>query len=182
MDDRLQGPTSRREALKLAGGLAAGGAAAMMAGGSAPGLDAVLAAPKGTATSFRIEFDGVAVPAVQSIDEFETESEVVMYIDGNESVEHFRPGNHKPGKMTVTTDWSNTSEFFSWRKTVLDGKVDRKSVSIVFLNDAGAEMGRINLYECWPSKWTGPALNARNSGHATEALEIVWETMELKAS
>ena len=38
----------------------------------------------------------------------------------------------------------------------------------------------MNFYHCWPSKWVGPALNARNSAHATEKLEIVFETMEMK--
>jgi phage tail-like protein len=48
------------------------------------------------------------------------------------------------------------------------------------LNDAGEEAMRYNLYETWPVKYHGPALNARNSAHATEALEIAFETFEMK--
>jgi phage tail-like protein len=50
----------------------------------------------------------------------------------------------------------------------------------VLLNDAGEEAMRYNLFECWPKKYHGPSLNARNSAHATEALEIAFETMEMK--
>lgn len=53
-------------------------------------------------------------------------------------------------------------------------------MSVIFHNDAGEESLRYNFYECWPCRWKGPALNARNSGHATERLEISWETMEFK--
>jgi phage tail-like protein len=118
---------------------------------------------------------------VHTIDGLESESDVVEYKDGEDGVSHTRPGNHKPGKMTCSKDWSNTSEWYKWRKAVLDGKVDRRSISVIFHNDAGEEAGRMNFYNCWPSKWNGPSLNARSSGHAGEKLEISWETMELKA-
>ena len=131
---------------------------------------------------FSFEIDGVLVAGVHTIDGLESESDVVDYKDGEDGVSHTRPGNHKPGKMTVSKDWSNTSEWYKWRKAVLDGKVDRRSISVIFHNDAGEEAGRMNFYNCWPSKWTGPALNARSSGHASEKIEISWETMELKAS
>src|SRR5438132_13569644 len=131
---------------------------------------------------FSLEIDGVMVAGVNTVDGFETESDIVEYKDGEDGVMHTRPGNCKPGKITITKDWSNTSEWYKWRKTVLDGKVERKSVSIIFHNDAGEEAGRINLFSCWCTKWTGPSLNARNSGHATEKIEVSWETMELKAA
>jgi phage tail-like protein len=130
---------------------------------------------------FSFEIDGVIVAGVHTIDGLESESDVVEYKDGEDGVSHTRPGNHKPGKMTCAKDWSNTSEWYKWRKAVLDGKVDRRSISVIFHNDAGEEAGRMNFYNCWPSKWNGPALNARSSGHAGEKLEISWETMELKA-
>jgi phage tail-like protein len=129
---------------------------------------------------FSVEIDGVVVAGVHSIEGLKHEHEVIEYKDGEDGTMHTRPGNHKPGKMTVTKDWSNTSEWYNWRKTVLDGKTERKSISVIFHNDAGAESGRYNFYECWPSKWKGPSLNARNSGHATEKIELSWERMELK--
>lgn len=126
-----------------------------------------------------VAIDGTSVRGVNSIEGIETESEVVAYKDGDDSVVRTRPGNHKPGRISITKDWSNTSEFFQWRKAVLDGKVDRKSVSVIFHNDAGEESGRILFNRCWPSKWSGPALNARNSGHASEKLDLVCESIEI---
>lgn len=130
---------------------------------------------------FSFEIEGVIVAGVHTIDGLESETDVVEYKDGEDGTSHTRPGNHKPGKMTVTKDWSNTSEWYKWRKAVLTGKVDRREISVIFHNDAGEEAGRMNFGSCWPSKWLGPSLNARSSGHATEKLEISWETMDLKA-
>ena len=31
-----------------------------------------------------------------------------------------------------------------------------------------------------PRKWAGPVLSAKNSGHATEMIEIVFERLEMK--
>jgi phage tail-like protein len=129
---------------------------------------------------FSFEIDGVLVAGVHAVDGLESETEVVDYKDGEDGVMHTRPGNHKAGKMTVTKDWSNTGEWYKWRKAVLDGKVERKSVSVIFHNDAGEEAGRMNFYDAWPTKWVGPNLNAKSSGHALEKLEISWERMELK--
>ncbi|MEI6701765.1 MAG: phage tail protein, partial [Actinomycetota bacterium] len=91
------------------------------------------------------------------------------------------PGTPTVQSVVLTKDWSNTSEWYKWRKAVLDGKVDRRSMSVIFLNDAGKISARMNFYNCWPVKWSAPELNARSSGHASEKLEISWETMELKA-
>ena len=130
---------------------------------------------------FSYEIDGVLVAGVHSIEGIEHETDIVEYKDGEDGTTHTRPGNHKPGKMTVVKDWSNTSEWYKWRQQVVNGKVERKSMSVIFHNDAGEEVGRMNFFQAWPTKWVGPNLNARNSGHAIEKLEISWETMELKA-
>ena len=99
---------------------------------------------------FSFEIDGVTVGGIHSIEGFEQETDVVEYKDGEAAPIHTRPGNPKPGKMTITKDWSNTSEWLKWRKAVLDGKVDRRSISVIFHNDAGEEVGRIQALGCLP--------------------------------
>ena len=59
---------------------------------------------------FSLEIDGVMVAGVNTVEGFETESDVVEYKDGEDGVMHTRSGNCKPGKITISKDWSNTSE------------------------------------------------------------------------
>lgn len=131
---------------------------------------------------FTVEIDGVQVNGIQSVTDIKSEIEVVAYKDGEDGIIHTRPGNHKPGKMTITKDWSNNMDFYKWFQSTNSGSVQRKSISVIFHNDAGEEAGRMNFYNTWPTAWTLPDLNVRSSGHAGEKLEISWETMELKAS
>jgi len=132
------------------------------------------------AHKFTVEIDGVMVGGIHRVDGIEHEHEVVEYQDGDDMYTHLRPGRQKPGRITIEKDWSSTKEFFNWRQTVINGKVERKSCSIAFHNDAGEESMRINLFDCYPTKWKGPSLNARTSAHATETIEILFERMELK--
>jgi phage tail-like protein len=129
---------------------------------------------------FNVEIDGVTVGGVHRVDGLEHEHEVVEYQDGDDMITHFRPGRQKPGRVTIERDWSSTKEFFNWRQTVINGKVERKSVSIIFMNDAGEESMRVNLFDCYPTKWKGPSLNSKSSGHAAETIELMFERMELK--
>ena len=132
------------------------------------------------ASRFGVEIDGISINGVHTVEGLEHEHEVVEFHDGDNGTTQFRPGRQKPGKLKLIKDFSSTKEWFTWRKSVVDGKVDRKSVSIVIHNDAGEEAMRYNFYECFPSKYSGPSLNARNSAHATESIEVVWETFEMK--
>lgn len=130
---------------------------------------------------FSVEIAGVSVAGVHTQSDLNAlRAEAAAYKDPEDMTTRTRPGNHKPGKIVLTRDWSNTPEWYTWHKAVLDGKVDRRSVSIIFLNDAGSETGRMNFYNCWPSNYAAPAPNERNSAHAVESLELSYDSMEWK--
>ena len=167
------GTTSRRGLLRL-GGMAALGTAvagAMMGSGTAYGASDTrgVAVPKTTgdfqlASHFSVEIDGVVVAGVHTVD-IETESTIPN-----------DPTSPPINTLTVTKDWSNTSEWYKWRKTVLDGKVDRRTVTVIFRNAAGVETSRMNFFECWPTKWVGPSMNSLSSAHAQVRLVLSWNT------
>ena len=173
-----EGGTSRRDALKLGGLAAIGSVAASLASEGSAG--AVLRSAAISGHRFSLEIDGVLVAGVHSIDAMDSVSDVAFAtsVGGGVSAQ---PGAITDQSIRVGKDWSGTKEFIEWRKTVIDGKVDRKSISVIFQNDAGQEVARINLFNCWPSMYQGPALNAKSSGHATETITLVYETFELKA-
>src|SRR5260370_37449397 len=90
------------------------------------------------------------------------------------------PGRIVQGTITIERDFVATREFVDWRRTVIDGKTVRKSLSVVALAPDETESIRYNFFESWPKKYTGPSFNSRNSANATEALEIVYEHYEMK--
>ena len=179
MDNEVNGDATggatRRDLLKMSGLAAMGSATASAlvtsgsAGASLKTVPMVAASGSVPMNRFSFEIDGVIVAGVHTVD---IESDAANSLD---------PVSASTNTVVVSRDYSNTSEWFKWRKAVLDGKVDRRSVSVIILNVSGVEASRMNFFNCWPSKWVGPSLNAKNSGHAQEKLEISWETMELKA-
>ena len=56
-----------------------------------------------------------------------------------------------------------------------DGQVDRRSGSIVLLDDDRTEVLRWNFSDGWISKWVGPDLNAKGNEVAIETIEIAHE-------
>lgn len=119
---------------------------------------------------FRFELGNIPVGEVVSV----RGGEIVDYKDGESNPSRIR------GRIVILRDLSKSTDikseeqvFYKWRKAVLDGKVDRRSISVIFLNDRKEEV-RINLGNCLPVGYS------RSSAHASEKLEIVYETMELK--
>lgn len=127
--------------------------------------------------NFKVEIDGITRAGFQECSGLETSSEVGNYREGTDGLGVRKlPG--RPSSSPITLKWGITddTELWEWRKTVIQGKVERKNISIVVYDDANtAEVVRWNLRECWPSKWEGPGLNAQTSDVAIETLEIVHE-------
>jgi phage tail-like protein len=61
----------------------------------------------------------------------------------------------------------------------MKGKVERHTISITLLDDVGSPRITWNLYECWPTSWTGPTLNAGADEIAVEKLTLAYERIEL---
>lgn len=131
------------------------------------------------AFNFKVEVDGISVAAFSECSGLTSESDVIEYRDGNEENRVRKlPGLKKVSEITLQRGFTDNKELWDWRKTVMDGKTERKSVSIVLQNEAREDALSWNLYESFPSKWEGPGFNAKNSEVAIEKLTFVCETIE----
>ncbi len=77
--------------------------------------------------------------------------------------------------MTLKRGVAVGQDFFTWRKTVIDGTIDRRDISIILLDEQRTERVRYNLVSAWPCKWTGPELKGAANEIAIETLEICHE-------
>ncbi len=67
---------------------------------------------------------------------------------------------------------------FDWRRAVADGKRDRRTVTIHQLERAGGRtVNTWRLVRAWPCRWSGPALNALESGLAFEEIELAFDDL-----
>ena len=132
--------------------------------------------------NFLIEIDGVVKGGFSEASGLTTDTNVVEYREGQEQSLTTRklPGLMKYNNIVLKRGWTRDRSLWEWRRKVIEGKTQRASGAIVLLDEARNEALRWNYTEGWPSKWEGPALNAKTSEVAIETLEIAHEGLTLE--
>jgi phage tail-like protein len=132
------------------------------------------------AFNFLVEIDGIARAAFSEVSGLESETAVIEYRVGGElNTVRKLPGLTKYANIVLRRGVTRDAELWNWRKTVVDGNLDRRNGSITLLDDARNEVVRWNFRNGWISKWEGPALNAKANEVAIETIEIAHEGLEL---
>ena len=133
------------------------------------------------AFNFLVEIDGVTVAGFSECSGLSTESDVIEYRVGKEPATVRKlPGLDKYANIVLKRGYTTAKELWAWRKTVIDGKTQRKSGSIVLLDESRKEALRWNFREGWARKWDGPTFNAKTNEVAIEMMEIAHEGLALK--
>ncbi|MEM7585304.1 MAG: phage tail protein [Acidobacteriota bacterium] len=133
-----------------------------------------------SAFNFRVEIDGGGAAGFAECSGLVTETDIIEYRNGDEDIRVRKlPGLKKFTNIVLKRGYTDSKDLWQWRKTVMDGRTERRSGSVVLLNEAREEALRWNFSEGWPSKWEGPSLNAKNNETAIETLEIACEDIQL---
>ena len=118
----------------------------------------------------------MTVAAFSEVSGLQSETDVVEYRTGAESnTVRKLPGLTKYANIVLRRGVTQDAELWNWRKSVVDGNVDRREGSIVLLDDDRADVLRWNFVQGWISKWSGPDLNATANEVAIETIEIAHE-------
>jgi phage tail-like protein len=125
---------------------------------------------------FLVEIAGIQQAGFSECSGLGSQVEVVEYREGNEP----NQVRKLPGKVIypdIVLKWGITTsrELYDWHLAVINGNLQRKTGSIVLLDDQGNAAVRWNFEDAWPSKWEGPSLNARSNQVAIESLTLTCE-------
>lgn len=128
--------------------------------------------------NFKVEIDGISEAGFQECSGLDATTDVQEYREGTDPnhVRHLT-GLNKFSPITLKRGITDSTSLWQWRQKVIEGKAERKNVSIVLYNEAQEEKLRWNLRNAWPSKWTGPTFNATSNDVAIESMEIVHDEM-----
>ncbi|MFH1462873.1 MAG: phage tail protein [Pseudomonadota bacterium] len=134
---------------------------------------------------FLLEISGIIgdakiiVGGFKSISGMDSETEIIEFKQGNDMVVRKKPGRTTYANIVLERGYTATDDLWQWRKNIEDGKIDRRSGSIIILdNDGQTEVARYNFYEGWPCKWYVPDMDADKSAMAIEKVEIAVEKVE----
>lgn len=126
--------------------------------------------------NFLVEIDGITEAGFQECSGLDSSTDATDYREGSDP-NHVRKlaGLNKFSPITLKRGITDSDKLWRWRQSVVDGRPERKNISIVLLNEAREEKWRWNLRRAWPTKYTAPTLNATSNDVAVETLEITHE-------
>ena len=128
--------------------------------------------------NFLVEIDGITRAGFRECSGLDSTQDPIEYREGNEGLTARKlPGLNKYSNISLKWGITDDAELWDWRQQVMNGNIDgaRKNGSIILMDDTGEEKVRWNFREGWPTKWTGPSLNATGSDIGIESLDIVHE-------
>jgi phage tail-like protein len=127
--------------------------------------------------NFLLEIDGITNAGFSECSGLNMENTPIEYREGADTflTPRKQPGLMKYGNITLKRGITQNPELVTWLVATEAGDVERRTVSIVLLDELRQEAVRWNLREAWASKWMGPDLKANASEMAIETLEITHE-------
>lgn len=133
-----------------------------------------------TKFNFQLEVGGTLVAGFSEITGVSMESGIIEYREGSDAT-HVRkvPGLSKYGNITLKRGFTDDTYLSDWRKTVINGAVERRDGAIILLNEQSEPALRWNFTNAWPSKLEGAAMNATANEIAIETVELAVESVEL---
>jgi phage tail-like protein len=127
---------------------------------------------------FRVEIDGLEAGGFSEVSGFDASIDVIEYREGDMVQTPMKlPGLKKYGNITLKQGLTDSLVLYEWIITGVEGPVDRKTITITALDEAGEAAASWQVINAWPMKYTAPDFNATSSEVAIEMLEIAHEGM-----
>src|SRR5262245_45330287 len=132
------------------------------------------------AYNFKVMVQGVGDGHFTECSGLAVKVQSIAYREGGASpLIHRLPGQIEYGEVTLRYGLTSSLELWQWFLSAVQGRVQRRSVSIVMLGDDGTtEVLRWNLINAWVTEWRGALLDALGREAAIESMTLVFENLE----
>jgi phage tail-like protein len=85
---------------------------------------------------------------------------------------------HRFATIILRRALTTSTELYEWRRRIIDGKDDRRDVTIRQLSAPGGKIvNSWRLVRAWPSRWSGPSFDAMKNDVACEELELTYDDL-----
>ena len=131
---------------------------------------------------FQVEIDGISIAAFAECTIAESTTKDIDYREGTDSPTLTRKlsGRTTYGNVSLKRGITDSMDLYKWKKSVQDlgASSARKNLSIILVDETGAQKSRWNLTDCWPTKYEADGLKGLGDEVVLETLEIVHEGIE----
>ena len=132
------------------------------------------------ASRFLVEIAGLSLSAFAEVSGLAEEIQVVEYRDGLTGDVQKVTGLHKSSDVTLKRGVvAGDLSLWHWFKSVRDGNSDRRSVSVILLDEQLQPVMRWNLWAAFPVKYEGPCLYASGNEVAMETLTLTHDRLDV---
>ncbi|HKZ48222.1 MAG TPA: phage tail protein [Thermoplasmata archaeon] len=131
---------------------------------------------------FRVEIEGVEAGQFASVEGLSCETEVIEYREGGDSnMIRLLPGLTRCGPVTLSKGLTADSVLWDWYNQMVQGDLQRRSMSIIVMDYKGNEARRYNLFECFPVSYKLGEFDAGNNDKMPliEKITLAVERIEL---
>lgn len=127
---------------------------------------------------FVVEINGVQIGGFSDVAGLEVRTEFDEYREGgvNDYVHKIAKETRYPN-LTLKRGITDALEFWAWHQLVVNGVIERKTVSVVLLDSRRRERWRWIFREAYPVKWNGSDLSASGNTVAVESVELAHHGM-----
>jgi|SRR5580704_5300089 phage tail-like protein len=121
---------------------------------------------------FVVEFDHAERGGFAKVKGVASDSRFESYHEGGQ--------NEFEHKLFTMATWSALTlergladqSLWDWRAAVIEGRVQRKTISVILKDEAGAEVKRWHAENAFPTKWSVTDFDAMNGQVTVEAVEF----------
>jgi phage tail-like protein len=127
---------------------------------------------------FRVEIDGIQAARFSEVVVGASTIEVLEYREGTDPTAARKLGGlTRYGNITLRRGLTDSKELFQWFKATADTGVEanRRHVSVVVLDDTGADKVRFEISRAWPTRYHVGELDALHGRVLIEELELADE-------
>lgn len=127
---------------------------------------------------FRVEVEGLTQAGFKEVSGFDASIDVIEYREGNEvTTPRKLPGLTKYGNITLKWGTTDSMELYEWIQECIEGTIERKTITIIAVDEEGGDVATWQVIEAWPTKYTAPDFDAMSTDVAIELLEFAHEGM-----
>ena len=124
--------------------------------------------------NFAVEVEGLHAGGFSEVSGLDLDIEFQEYREGGvNTFMHRRAGPAKyPSNLVLKRGMTDGQVLWQWYWDVVQGRIKRKNVSILLMDQGGQERLRWNFEKAYPVKWVGPDMRAGSSEVAIESMEL----------
>ncbi|MBD2846100.1 phage tail protein [Paenibacillus sp. IB182496] len=127
---------------------------------------------------YRVEVEGIEQAGFNEVSGFDASLDVIEYREGNDvTTPRKLPGLAKYSNITLKWGATDSMDLYEWVQECINGTIERKTVTIIAIDEEGNDVATWQVIEAWPSKYSAPSFNGMGSEVAVEFLELAHEGM-----